>query len=179
MWFLATLPIFITAAFSDLPSDAPSVLGAYYDAFYKKLFETDVFVYSASFLAPLLVLFIDHDFSKESEKADKINLSEFFKTPFKGYKLYFIVAAFCLLITAIAYTARSASTPNSDEQNNLFSIMYNSGFEVYIYLFAIFCWYLSLLDGARSDTTDVVEIARQQEDKSVDQFKARIAGRTP
>jgi hypothetical protein len=99
-------------------------------------------------------------------------LSQGFKGVFKGYSLVALMAFIIMISTAIAFGSLKI---NPENFKPTFLNHYFIKYSVPVYLLALYCWYLTLLDGATSG--DFVNASRNAENATALAFSARLINR--
>ncbi|GAA0587485.1 hypothetical protein ACFQH5_16770 [Halomonas salifodinae] len=142
LWLLTTSPVLLSVALSEVPDGAGNLMTKFVAKLQEGLSVSELFVYSASFLTPLIYI-IYEKFQNAEDNADfSEKLREAFKV-FKGYQLMSFLAAVSLAITAVGFTAVKTDFGSF---RSTFLHAFLVGNSLYIYVFSLFCWYLSLLD---------------------------------
>lgn len=159
LWILASLPILFAAMWSPAPVDSSWFVVA---KFRESISVSEQFVYTASFLTPVLYIWY------EKIQAGKQN----FKGLFTGYGLVSFAAAIVMLFTAAAFGSYKNS-PESFKSTLVYAVL--SDYSVLVYFFALYCWYLSLIDGLPGG--DFVAETRRSEQAVSSGLAARLKSR--
>ncbi|KJD20855.1 hypothetical protein VE30_00570 [Vreelandella aquamarina] len=133
---------------------------------------SELFVYSASFLTPLIYIIFERYAKMEAEESFAKKITEAMKV-FRGYQILWFISAFFLLMTAIGF---SSVKTGGDTFNNTFLYFFLVDGAYFIYFFALFCWYLSILDGVFLGG-DFVSENRDDEAELVSDFSQRLVKR--
>lgn len=132
LWVLTSLPILFAALWSQVPEGADWFLFA---KFRESISVSEQFVYTASFLTPVLYIWY------EKIQGGRQNL---IKGLFTGYGLVSLAASLVMLLTAAAFGSYKNS-PDTFKSTLVYAVL--SDYSVLVYFFALYCWYLSLIDG--------------------------------
>lgn len=170
---LSSFPIIIATLLSPKSLTDSDGIGGFLSKLFSFFSHTEQFVYSAAFLPPIIYLIVERYYNAEINDgfSDRIKLT--LNKVFKGYWIIFITAILVLLVTAITYTA---SKINEVEPQNTYLYELAENSSLYIYFFALYCWYLSILDGFNKEN-DFVQESRNQEQKLTDQLSKRLSKR--
>jgi hypothetical protein len=171
LWILSSFPILFAAVLSPIPSGNLDILQKLTLKLSEAISVSEQFVYTASFITPILYIIFEKYYSSSGD-APQESFYKTIKTVFKGYGLVALVALIVILLTASAFSSLKTN-PDSFRLSflNLFLVTYSP----YIYLFSLYCWYLSLLDGV--NIGDFVEQNRISENNLSSAFSARIKHR--
>jgi hypothetical protein len=170
LWLLSSLPILWSTLFSSVPEGDYSKFAKFWNSFCNSFSVSELFVYSASFLSPLLYIIFEKFQTVDTEKSAGQKISETFRRVFNGYRTVFFIAILVLLLTASAY---SIARTKGAQYESTFMFQLVPNLAAYVYLFAIFCWYLSILDGI-GEGGDFVAINRAGEEDITKRFKRRV-----
>ncbi|MCO7506036.1 MULTISPECIES: hypothetical protein [unclassified Pseudomonas] len=140
LWILASLPILFAALLSPIPADGSS--WALFSKLKESISVSEQFVYVASFLTPVLYIWY------EKYQAAEQNIAQRFKGLFSGYGLVALSAFILMLATASAFGALKT---NADSFKSTFLSLALTEYSAWVYFFALYCWYLSLVDGIPGD----------------------------
>lgn len=160
LWILTSLPIIFAALWSPIPEGGDSFFLA---KFRESISVSEQFVYTASFLTP--VLYIWYEKGQGGRKS-------LIKGWFTGYGLVALTASLVMLFTATAFGSYKNS-PDSFKSTVIYSAL--SDYSVQIYFFALYCWYLALIDGLPGG--DFVVEARRSEQAVTTGLAARLKSR--
>jgi hypothetical protein len=157
LWVLTSLPVVFAALLSPVNLGGDAVLSDWVARLSESISVSEQFVYTASFLTPILYIWYEKYINSSQDSFNK-KLSQSLRELFNGYGTVVFTALLLMLLTAAAFSALKTS-PDSFKTTylNLFLTKYS----VYIYLFALYCWYLSLLDGIHAG--DFVVATRKSE----------------
>lgn len=158
LWFLSSLPIIISVFMSDVPVGDGSLFFKFVSRLRSSFTPTDLFVYSAAFLTPLIYILIERYHRVESNEGFKDKVDEALKV-FNGYGFNWFCSVFLLLLTAISFSSFN-SVEDDFRQTFLYAFLSNWIFVIYTY--SLYCWYLSILDGLPS-LGGFVESNREEE----------------
>ena len=147
LWVLASLPIVFAALWSPVSGESNWFILA---KFRESISVSEQFVYVASFLTPVLYIWY------EKIQAGK----QKFKGLFTGYGLVSFLAAIVMLVTAAAFGSYK-NNPESFKTTLGYAVL--SDYSVLVYFFALYCWYLSLIDGLPGEDDFVAETRRSEQ----------------
>lgn len=170
LWLLTSLPVIVAVLFSPMPESDGDWLRGIFDRFSASISVSEQFVYTASFLAPVLYIFYEK-YRESNEVLVGRRLSNSFEV-FSGYGWVFIAACLLILFTGLAFTSIKTS-PEFFKLTYLNYLLTN--YSAYVYFFALYCWYLSLLDSVNKG--DFVGASRAGEQVVVQGFSARLQSR--
>lgn len=162
---LTSLPVIVTAFMSPIPQGDGSVLTKLLAKIGDSLTVPELFVYSATFLTPILYM----TFERTNDLTQ--NSIQEFKKVFRGFGLVTVLALLVIVLTAIAFGATKYQVVITDTFLHVLLVEYSP----YVYFFGLYCWYLTLLDGA--NTPNFVKRSRQQENKLANEFSQRLEQR--
>lgn len=173
LWMLSTSPIILAVLLSPVPAGDIEMHAKLVSKLREAFSGSEQYIYAASFISPLLYIIWDRykaveDNFKLSEKVD-----EAFKSVFKGYGLVSALAVLILLATITTFSATKID-PVTYESTFLYALTEQWSFLIYLY--ALICWYLSILD-AQSTLGDYVGKARSKENDIRTAFSNRISSR--
>ena len=173
LWFSATLPLILAVFLSTIPETRDSTLSELYNIAKNSFSVSEIFVYAAAFLSPVLYIIFEryHEASAEDKSKQKkmVNI----RNIFPGYPTIFLLSALTLLATSISYSINRVA-PNIF--GDIFLSKLISDGAIVIYIFSLYCWYLSILDGLRP-SVDFVGASRRGERKLSQDFESRMKGR--
>lgn len=156
LWILASLPVWITVLFSPVPDDSDSWGLSLIERFSAAISVSEQFVYVASFLTPVLYIFYEK-YRDSTASNQKERIGESFQV-FDGYGTVFLTSCLMILFTGLAFSSIKTS-PELFKSTYLYYFL--ADYSGLLYFFALFCWYLSLLDSV--DKGDYVGAARAGE----------------
>lgn len=166
---LASLPIIFTAVLAPVPDGDISLLQKLAEKFGDAISVSEQFVYTATFLTPILYL-IYEDYADVPRDQLGERLSQGIKKIFKGYGLVALIALLLIMLTAAAFSSLKIDPVNFKKS---FLNYYLATYSVPLYFFALYCWYLTLLDGAAGGG-NFVGAMRAEENKTSKGFSNRI-----
>ncbi len=170
LWLLASLPVWITVLFSPVPADEGAWVSGLFEKFSAAISVSEQFVYVASFLTPVLYIFYEK-YRDSTADNRRERIGEGFQV-FDGYGAVFLTSCLLILFTGLAFSSIKTS-PDLFKSTYLYYFLTN--YSIYLYFFALFCWYLSLLDSV--DKGDYVGAARAGERVVTQGLSARLRGR--
>lgn len=133
---------------------------------------TEQLVYASAFVPPIIYMLIERFVEGKRKKKDNgsVQLLEI-RNIFSGY-LPVLLTAFVVLFTTVAIYTASKTNFDSLQDTRLYVLAKLSAPIIYVY--ALYCWYLTILDGLGS-TTDPIDALRANEAFAFKQFEARIS----
>ena len=146
LFALSSLPVIFTVVLSPIPEGTSDTGSALLSKFRGTLTIAELFIYTASFLTPIFYLLYERFDEIPREELEK-DIARSVKRIFRGYGLVAILAFFTIILTAAAFSALRSNEPYFRTSFLYHYLGQNAG---WVYLFALYCWYLSLLDGASS-----------------------------
>jgi hypothetical protein len=171
LWLISSLPIIVAAVLSPIPDGDLGVIQKLGFKLSDAISVSEQFVYTASFLTPILYIIFE---KYENSNSDTINgkLHHSLKTVFRGYGLIAVISLVVMFLTASAFSSLKTN-PGAFKETflNLFLVTYSP----VIYAFALFCFYLSLLDGIFIG--NFVEETRKSENTLKQDFAERLRNR--
>ncbi|WP_205204772.1 hypothetical protein [Azonexus hydrophilus] len=171
LWILTSLPVIVAVFLSPIPDGTSGVGVKLLLKLKESITVSELFVYTATFLTPIFyMIFEKYQESSETQFGEKIVQSV--RRLFKGYGLVALISIVIMILTAIAFGQIKAG---SSDFHNSFLGYYLSGLSLPIYIFSLYCWYLTLLDGAWRG--DFVSENRSSEKNIVSDFSARLRAR--
>ncbi len=165
---LTSLPVIFAAILSPIPAGNSDVLTKLIKKLGEAINVSELFVYTASFLTPILYLIFEKysDIPKD-ELGERI--TQGVKGIFKGYGLVALLSLLMMLFTASAFSSLKLDAAGFKVS---FLHHYLVTYSGWIYFFSLFCWYLTLLDGAWDG--DFVSANRNSENVTASAFSARL-----
>lgn len=168
LWILTSLPVVVAAMLSPVPLNSPNVAFDLYRKLREAISVSEQFVYTATYLSPVLyILWERYQFHlTQSEGAEELG------KVFRGYGWVAALSLITIILTATAFSSIKTNIPFFQKTFLYEILVSNAG---YIYLFSLYCFYLSILDG--NFNGDYVLTSRKSEDKTASQFKDRLKNR--
>ncbi|UVM59761.1 hypothetical protein [Pseudomonas sp. B21-010] len=157
LWVLTSLPVIFAALLSPVNLGGDAALSDWIDRLSESISVSEQFVYTASFLTPILYIWYEKYINSSQDSFNK-KLSQSLRELFNGYGTVVFTALLMILLTASAF---SALKTNPDNFKSTYLNLFLTKYSVFIYLFALYCWYLSLLDGIHAG--DFVVATRKSE----------------
>lgn len=171
LWILTSLPVIVAVFLSPIPDGDAGVGLKLLFKLRESITVSELFVYTATFLTPVFYMIYEkYQESSETQIGDKLLQS--FRSLFKGYGLVAVISLVIMFFTAIAFGQLKAG---SDDFQKSFLGYYLQNFSLAIYIFSLYCWYLTLLDEAWKG--DFVSENRSSEKNMVKDFSARLRAR--
>lgn len=170
LWLLTSLPVGVAAVLSPIPLQSTNILFDLGLKLREAISVSEQFVYTAAYLSPILyILWEKYQFGQAQRGADVEELARVFR----GYGWVAGLSLVIIILTATAFSALKTGLPMFRTTFLHQFLVTNAG---WIYLFALYCFYLSILDG--NFAGDFVVASRQSEDRTSDDFSARIRNRS-
>jgi hypothetical protein len=166
--FLTSLPVIFAAVLSPIPEGNADVIEKLLAKMREAISVSELFVYTATFLTPVLYLIFEKYTGIPTEELGE-RIAQGMKGIFKGYGLVAFLSLLIMLFTAIAYSSLKV---NAEAFKPSFLNHYLVTYSFWVYLFSLYCWYLTLLNDAWSG--DFVSTNRNSENATADAFAARI-----
>ena len=177
LWTLSSLPLFFAISFSKNKMEEGALnISDLIENIKPLLSASEIYVYIASFLAPLFYLFYER--FKEAETATGTTFwtrdKFLFRHIFPGYWLIFLVSIVCILLMIFAFVVKKVDASWANHSNIYIWAEYLTP---YCYVFSLLCWYLTILDGFKEkNSADYVNEQRNIENNFVNDFSKRISG---
>lgn len=146
LWVLSSLPVVFAILFST-PEASDLELWEKFKASLRLSYTvSDVFVYSAAFLSPLLLIIFEKYNAMAYEEDRGIKIHKAFKRVFPCYYLMWGAALIVLFVISWAF---SVYRMGGDELKETLLYLWIPDFHYYVYVFALFAWYLTIWDRDR------------------------------
>lgn len=163
LWVLTSLPIFFAVMYAN--ETTTPLASSLLDKLNETISPTEQFVYSASFLSPILYIFFEK--CHMLEKGQRTSQIPFEIKLFRGYGWVVLTCLLILMITASSF-GNLKSSPDSFKLTRMNQLLVDGAF--YVYAFSLYCWYLSFLDGSYDGNYDAtVRNTEKQVEASFDQ----------
>lgn len=172
LFILSSLPLLFSTLLGEVPAGTSSIETAFAGELLKSPSTSDLFIYTATFLTPIFYLIFER-YRALSEKDREDNIGKNVTRIFRGYGLVATMAILLLLVTAIAFGP--SKTGMASPILNTFLSHLLVKYSWCIYLFSLYCWYLTILDSVIEGS--YVDDMRDQETESVNSFQRRLADR--
>lgn len=171
LWLISSLPVILAVILSPVPNDGSEISNAVFVRFKDSISVSELFVYSAAFLTPILYMVVEkYNEAPGNQFGEKVSRSA--NGLFRGYWLIAGLSLLVMFLTVVAF-ALIKSDPEGFEKMILGHYLTKYVFPVY--LFSLFCWYLTLLDSAW--TGDFLNENRRSEDNMYQDFSDRLQSR--
>lgn len=177
LWLISILPLAFAALVSPMGKDLSAIgyIAQFWSHLVKEFNGTHQFIYTVSFITPVLYLVIEHNAQYvqflKSNKRKAEGVVKFAPDGF-GWVLFWSMIVF--LFTTAAY-AVSTTADLRDETLFLDSISRSTVFIVY--LFALLCWYFTILDSTEAPRYSYARSKSKGEDELKNALDQRIAER--
>ncbi|MFG0330120.1 MAG: hypothetical protein ACF8PN_09505 [Phycisphaerales bacterium] len=168
LWSISVIPI-VSASIVVAMAPNGGFPAAVWEAIRTGFFATDQFIYAVAFLPPVLyLLFEKYELRGHFIALNKRKKNENLEIP--GYFLIYLLTVLVLIFTAFVYGVTKAN-PYSVSATFL---AVSGGV---VYAFAMFCWYLSLLESVSPDPFGFLDENRAREAEMSEDFGKRIRSR--
>lgn len=149
LWIFSSLPLFFAVLFSAAPKGDDDLWGHLFFELFDAITLSELFVYSASFLAPLLYIGLSRYWSYEDGFGDEFSkkINQLKGSVFKGYGVLFVVGLIVIILTAMVFASEKTDS-EFFKSTYVFHIV--SSYSLVIYFFSLACWYLTMLDDIHS-----------------------------
>lgn len=147
LWLLASSPVIFAILLSPVPQGSLTIWGKFVVKLSDAVSLSEQFVYATSFVSPLLYIIYERYQLNEHGEKFGVKLAESVKSIFPGYVVISLCAIGVLVYSVVAFTASKVS-PESFKSTFLYQIA--ESWALFLYLVALLCWYLSLLDSLAS-----------------------------
>jgi len=165
-----------TSVSADAEENSTSAMGTFWTklkVFFASIFNTfcatDPFIYAASFLSPMIYLIVEKYTEQRQYIGARRQSPDRLSTEPTGFLLTLMFTFLLYVTTAYIYGIAKAG----DAQNNEYPIPFFFG--LFIYLYAMFCWYFVILDSVDRES-DFVRENRQREEEAINSFSQRVGG---
>lgn len=169
LWLLTSFPVIVAAMLSPIPPHSSNLALDLYRKLREAISVSEQFVYTAGYLSPVLYILWEKYQFRSLQREN--NVDELGKV-FRGYGWVAVVSLITIILTATAFSSLKTNVPFFQKTFLNELLVSNAG---YIYLFSLYCFYLSILDG--NFAGDYVVASRRSEDRTADGFAARIRNR--
>ncbi len=172
LWLLSFFPILLAAGLSKVSDDKTSVLVQFFTSVGKHFTAENQFIYTAAFLPPILFTFLPRAIQIEkSESKNFVKIS--YNKHLKGYMPIYVSAILVLLLTSASYGAYKT---NSELYSNTILHHGISKFSLLIYLFSLYCWYLSIISDISENPSSGKEAVKKLQKES-SEFTEKLSTR--
>ena len=169
LWFLSTSPLIVSILLSSHPTGEVG-LREFVAQARAALVDTDLYIYTASFISPLVLLVFEKYLLIEPGTDKPFRTS--WRELFPGYGWLLLAGIVVLVLALIGFSAsRLESGPGS--ANTWVALLISKGFTC-LYVTSLVCWYFSILESAPFDKPSYTQIARESENAKVRSFAERM-----
>lgn len=168
LWVVSILPI-ILASILIAVGKAPQSTSALWRSVHAGLFATDQFIYAVSFLPAILYL-VHEKLERRGQYIHERKRRPSADLDLPGSHWILWGTTIVLIFTAFAYGVTKA------DPSIQWPFLSASGLVVYVY--AMYCWYITILDSITPTQSDYVGDGRKREDEMKGKFAERIRGRS-
>lgn len=170
LWFLTSFPVIVATILSPIPEGDINVTLKLFAKLKEAISVSELFVYSATFLSPIIYMIVERYYECPEDKSGKRSVAGIFK----GYRIILLFSILLMFSTAIGFSHIKVDA-NTFKISFLGYYLTNS--VLIIYLFSLYCWYLTLLDGFSLSTGSFINENRTSEMNVSNEFKARLRAR--
>ena len=178
LWSISILPLVLAAFVSPVDKNLTGL-----DSFINFLSQigsefggTHQFIYAVSFITPVLYLVIEqHDDLLSFLRSNKRKIDGNLKLAPDGYGWILWWSIIVFLFTIVGY---AISTTEELRQQQTFIDFFLESTVYVVYVFALFCWYFSILDSIASPKHDFSESKKSDEDDFSRKLDDRIGRRS-
>lgn len=168
LWIVSTSPVLVSIALSSPKTGGGEVWKQFFDEVLRRLTLTEMFVYSAAFLAPMLYVVFEV-YEAYEKKEVKLTLKDI-NGVMRGIEKVFLTSIIILILTLIAYAGANTN-------NDVFSTTYISLFlqqkGYMLYIASLLIWY-SVILWEKGPVNFSLESAQKSEEED---FKDKMARR--
>ena len=166
---LTSLPVIVAVVLSPVPSGNDGGIDKLLTKLRESINVSELFVYTATFLTPVLYLIFEkYDELPKEQLGEEITKGV--KGIFKGYGLVAFLSLLIMIFTAIAYSSLKV---NAEAFKPSYLNHYLVNYSSWVYLFALFCWYLTILHEKWGG--NFVDSNRNSENATAKAFSVRIS----
>lgn len=165
LWGVSSSPVIFGILASERVSGGETLI----EKVMSSLTLSEIFIYSSSFLSPVIYIAIE-------EIKQKNNESDTYKKRMRICPGYYYVIASAIIVALISAFGYGMFISNNVAFRSSWFYYTFSPYAIWIYVFAIYLWYLSLLDKNVPDDMRYDKIHRASEANAVADFEARMAG---
>ncbi len=166
LWIVSIFPILLALTLIPVQNSEQAISEFILGYINKAVNASELFVYAVAFISPLLYMVYEKYNDSDNDNI-KSKLSE--SAVFPGYWLTAAFALFVMVVTAVGFALFKSQTSNLEA--SIFGVLLTT-VAPYIYLFSLYCWYLTLLDSVFIG--DYVERGRETENGLVSSFRNRV-----
>ncbi|TGL17911.1 hypothetical protein EHQ46_15760 [Leptospira yanagawae] len=169
LWFLNMAPVWVTLLLSPISDEKGTILDQFLDTILK-IPVAELYIYVVSFTSPIMYLIYENRTQKIDNENSK---SPSIKDMFRGYGYIVIVSLVFYILTSFSY---ALLTINPQFFNNTNLSFFLSKLTFFVYIFSVFCLYLTILDGT-PEPNHFVDSFRKNEKAAVDSLENRLKKR--
>jgi hypothetical protein len=174
LWLISVSPLVLAALLSPIGSSTGFT--GYCSEFFKQLVTefngTHQYIYTVSFIAPILYLVIERysDFVA-FWKSNRRKAQGAVKVPPEGFGVTLFWSFLVFLFTIAGYVA--AATIDMRAQKTILDSLSQSTVFI-VYLFALFCWYFSILDSTPPPISNFSSTKKKNEEDFTNAFNSKV-----
>ena len=177
LWSISILPLLLAAMLCPIGENVGVVAG--FSEFWSKLCSefvgTHQFIYTVSFITPVVYLVFERFRHLEGfVKSRKTKAEGRIKHTPDGFG---VILAWAVIIFVLTTAGYAVSTTRSMRNANTFLDVISQATVVWVYLFALLCWYFTILDSTEITPADFSVAKKRNEDEFSAEFNQRISGR--
>lgn len=175
LWVVTTSPIIISILLSDVGPSEGSIFSHIAILVGKSVSTTDQLIYVAAFLTPIMYIWVDRVMvavNNEEDNDFNANFKKANKGLITGYSLIVWMSLLIIFVVALGYGAIKVDSKFFASTN---LARFLESWSWYIYLFSIYCWYLSILDSQFDSSVEAIANMNKAEQSILESgFESRI-----
>ena len=168
----AMSPVLLSTVFTPAPDEVEFSFKWYFSEIHRSFTISEIYVYVASLVVPFLYILLER-FKHANDATFVEQLRSSYRLPFTGFIVYWLGGVAIFLLAILTYSATKTS-PDLFERTLIHHLTFDKAY--WIYLAAVYLWYLSLLD-ATAPRSDFVASNRRGEEEFADEFAKRLGSR--
>lgn len=139
---------------------------------YKFIESSELFIYTAAFISPYLYILVERYYESLVHSPKMKTSTVRLRCLPPGFLLLSGAGAIVLILSCLLFVA-SHTNPQDHSNTRLANLLNN--YILYLYIFSLACWYLSLADGfSNKDPKDFIENGRKEERTLFESFQSSI-----
>ena len=167
LWILSILPLVFSGLRGNVPPNVTAPV-AFLERVRSEFNSTSLFVFAISFLVPMLYQFYERFAVFRNYGLSRKRAPKHYDTP-PGYSCVLLGSVLVFALTAFAYG-------NSGTGTTVLDWLVGRGLVLVVYLYSIYCWYLTMLiDAHPRDPMEIVNERRSQENEVAKGLSQRVA----
>lgn len=170
LWLVSTSPVLASIALSTPKIGQGEIWEQFFQEILRRLTLTEIFVYSAAFLAPMLYVIFD---VVDAYKNNKIELTiKEVSQQMRGMDKVFLTSIFILILTLISY---SGANTGSEVFPNTYLAIFLQEKGYILYLVSLMIWF-SVILWEKGPPTFSLEVAQKADEEDFSEKLARRRG---